>query len=268
MKPESWKDKVALVTGASSGIGWETAHLLARKGLRVAITARREERLETLAAEIQKEGGTVLSIPANLQELRAREALCGQIRETWGPIEVLINNAGFGWGLPLAQMEWETAQAMIDVNIVALTHLTQLVLPGMLERHEGWIVNIASIAGDLPTPPLSLYCATKTMVQSLSEALYREAKPQGVHVGVVNPGPIATEFGAVAYGWSMEKSAHHGASPESVAQAIWWNLSHRRKRVYVPWYFRASRWVNLVLEWPVDVLHPLVIGMFRRDMSR
>jgi short-subunit dehydrogenase len=268
MSQQSWENKVALVTGASSGIGWETARLLAQKGMRVAITARREDRLETLAATIREQGGTVLVLPADLQNLEERQQLYTTVVERWGPIDILINNAGFGWGEPFAEMEWETMQDMVDVNILALLHLTRLALPQMVARSQGWVINIASIAGDLPTPPLSLYCATKSMVQAISEALYREVGRQGVHVSVVNPGPIATEFGAVAYGWSVDKATHKGTPPSAVAEAIWWAISRRRKRVYVPWYFRAARWVNLVFEFLVDWLHPIVINALRRDQRR
>jgi len=268
MNDESWKNKVALVTGASSGIGWETAKLLAEKGIRVAITARREERLAALAEAILEQGGTVLVLPADLRDHEARQTLIAQIHESWGPVDILVNNAGFGWGIDFSKMKWETIQAMLEVNVIALTHLTNLVLPEMMERQQGWIVNIASIAGDLPTPPLTLYCATKTMVQSLSEALYREVKRKGVHVGVVNPGPIATEFAAVAYGWSEEKSTSKGTPPEAVAHGIWRTIARRRKRVYVPWYFRSARWVNMVFEYLVDWLHPIVVETFRKDKQR
>ena len=246
------RNSIALVTGASSGIGRATASLLAEKGIRVALTARRVERLEALAAEIDAAGGAALVLPADIREPGACEGLIAQINQTWGPVDILVNNAGFGWGSPLAKMEWETAQAMLDVNVTALVHLTWLVLPGMLKRGQGWVVNIASIAGDIPAPPLTLYSATKSLVQAFSESLYREVGRQGVHVGVVNPGPIATEFGAVAYGWSLERAHRHGASPEAVARAVWRVIAHRRKWVYVPWYFRGVRWFNLLGEWLVD----------------
>lgn len=248
----NWDGKIALVTGASSGIGWATAEQLAARGLRVAVTARRAERLAALVERITAAGGTAFAFPADLAERAAREALVAAVGEQWGPVQVLINNAGFGWGGDFAAMPWDTAEALLGVNVTALTHLTRLVLPEMAARREGWIVNVASIAGDLPLPSLVLYCASKTYVQAFSEGLYREVARQGIHVAVVNPGPIVSEFGAVAYGWSDARAEQHGAPTAVAAQAIWRALDGRRKRVYVPWYFRLGRWVNLLLEWPVD----------------
>ncbi len=245
------QQRIALITGASSGIGQATARLLAQHGLHVVLTARRVQRLNDLAEEIQTQGGTALVLPADLAQEASRVTLIKQIRETWGPVEVLINNAGFGWGGNIAEMPWETARAMIEVNITALVHLTNLVLPEMVARRQGWIVNVASIAGDMPIPRIALYSATKTFVQSFSEALYRDLHRQGVHVSIVNPGPIATEFGQVAYGWSAQKS-QRGTTPEQAAQAIWRALYGARKRVYVPWYYRPLRGLNLILEWALD----------------
>lgn len=245
------QQRIALITGASSGIGRATARLLSQHGLHVVLTARRVARLNDLAEEIRTQGGTALVLPADLAQADSRIALIRQIRETWGPVEVLINNAGFGWGGDVASLPWETAQAMIEVNIAALVHLTTLVLPEMVARQQGWIVNVASIAGDMPTPRIALYSATKTFVQSFSEALYRDLRRRGVHISIVNPGPIATEFGQVAYGWPEQKS-RRGTTPDQAAQAVWWALRRARKRVYVPWYYRPLRWLNLTLEWALD----------------
>ncbi len=240
-----WSGKRALITGASGGIGAAIARRLAREGIKTALTARRIERLETLAAEITRQGGEALIVPADLSLATARIELAHQVGARWGGVDLLINNAGFGLGAPFAQMRWKTMQAMVGVNITAPVHLTRLFLPGMLARSEGWIINIASIAGDIPGPPLSLYCATKAMVQAFSEALYRELQGSGVHVGMVNPGPVATEFWATASGWQERRWRHFGVSAERVAEATWWTIRHRRKRVYVPWAARFIRWFNL-----------------------
>ncbi len=248
----NWNNKIALVTGASSGIGWVTAEYLAARGLRVALTARRADRLAELAECITAAGGTALALPADLRDATAREGVLAAIREQWGPVEVLINNAGLGWGGDFAAMPWETAETLLDVNIAALTHLTRLVLPDMLARREGWIVNIGSIAGDTPTSDLALYCATKSFVHAFTEGLYRNLRGTGVCMAMVNPGPVVSEFGAVAYNWSEEKSKQHGTPTVAVARAVWRALDKRRKRLYVPGYLGVGRWLNLLLEWPMD----------------
>ncbi|MBN1260399.1 MAG: SDR family NAD(P)-dependent oxidoreductase [Anaerolineae bacterium] len=263
-----WQAKVALVTGASSGIGCATARLLARQGLNVAVTARREGRLYDLVREITRSGGTALAFPGDLRDPAIREHIIFQVREAWGPIDVLVNNAGFGWAEPLAAMSWETASAMLDIHVYAVVHLTHLVLPEMLAARQGWIINMASIAGDIPAPPLSLYCATKSMIQAFSEGLYREVRREGVHVGVINPGPVATEFGVIAYGWQESKALHHGASVDRVATAVWRMMVHRKKNIYIPWYLRFVRPFNVLCARLVDWGHPLFLKTIGREMHR
>ena len=263
-----WRGKRALVTGASGGIGAAIARRLAREGIAVALTARRRDRLEALAVELTAHGHEALVLPADLSRVEAREALAAELERRWGGVDILVNNAGFGHGEPFVQMAWAQMEAMLAVNVAAVTHLSRLILPGMLARREGWVVNIASIAGDLPGPPLSLYCATKAMVQALSEALYREMRTQGIYVGMVNPGPVATEFWAVASGWQEGRWRRFGISAERVAEATWWAIRRRRKRVYVPWAARFVRWINLLGGGLVDRAIPWFLHGPGRQMMR
>ncbi len=263
-----WQGKRALITGASGGIGAAIARRLAREGIAVAITARRVERLEALAAELTAHGHEALVLPADLSLATAREALAHELAQRWGGVDILVNNAGFGLGEPFARMRWASMQTMLEVNVAATVHLSRLLLPGMLARGEGWIVNVASIAGDIPGPPLSLYCATKAMVQAFSEALYREVRSQGIYVGMVNPGPVATEFWAVASGWQERRWRHFGVSAERVAEVTWWAIRHRRKRVYVPWAARFVRWINLLGGGLVDRAIPWFLNGPGRQMMR
>ncbi len=263
-----WQGKRALITGASGGIGAAIARRLAREGIRVALTARRVERLEALADEIEAAGGEALPLPADLSRGEEREALVRRLKARWGSADILINNAGFGYGAPFERADWAQMEAMLAVNVDAVVHLSRLLLPDMLARREGWIVNIASIAGDIPGPPLSLYCATKAMVQALSEALYREVRHRGVHVATVNPGPVATEFWAVASGWEERRWRRFGVSAERVAEATWWAIHRRRHRVYVPWTARFIRWLNLLGHPLVDRAIPWFLSGPGRQMMR
>ncbi len=249
----TWRGKRALITGASSGIGAAVARRLAAEGIDVILTARRRQRLEEVARSIVGAGGRADILPADLGSAEAREALVRDLLAARpGGVDLLVNNAGFGYGADFAAMPWATMAAMLEVNVGAIVHLTRLLLPPMLERRSGWIVNIASIAGEIPGPPLSLYCASKAMVQALSEALYREYRQRGIYIGMVNPGPVATPFWAVAAGWEAKRWHHFGVSAERVAEAVWWAIRHRRKRVYVPWGMRVVRWLNLLAAPVVD----------------
>jgi short-subunit dehydrogenase len=227
---------VALVTGASSGIGWATAKALTASGYRVVITARREERLLQLAGEIGRDGGAALPIPADLAQEVERERLIAVVGEHWGHVDVLVNNAAHGWIGWQAEIPAEIRRHMLAVNVDAVVHLTNLVLPAMLARRSGHIVNVASVAGDFVLPPDVLYSATKTFVQGFSRGLHRELRGTGVRVSVVNPGPVKTEFQRVANGVPVDQrpDLEQGVPPETVAQAIVNVLRSPRRSVYVP----------------------------------
>ncbi len=249
--------QVVLVTGASSGIGRATAQALAAQGFRVAVTARRRHRLEQLVAEIDAAGGEAASFPADLNRPAEREALVEAVRAYWGRIDILVNNAGFGHYGPTAEVPWELAEQMLAVNIGAVVHLTRLVLPEMLARNSGHIIQVASVAGDLVVPPSVLYSATKAFVQAFGEGLYRELRGTGVRVSVVNPGPVRTEFARVSAGLAPEAAGpelERGIPPEAVAAVIVDLVRRPRKSVYVPWYWAAAPWVALLFGWAVDRL--------------
>jgi len=227
---------VALVTGASSGIGWATAKALAALGYRVAVTARREERLARLVEEIGRAGGTALAIAADLSREAERERLVAAVRERWGQIDVLVNNAGHGWIGWQAAMPADVRQRLLAVNVDAVVHLTNLVLPEMLARRSGHIVDVASIAADFVAPPRVLYSASKAFVQAFSRGLDRELRGTGVRVSVINPGPVRTEFRRVASGVPVEErpELEQGIAPGQVAAAIVATIQRPRRSTYVP----------------------------------
>ena len=179
---------VAIVTGASSGIGWETALLLARKGAHVRAVARSQSDLRDLAG--QHPGITPHA--ADLSSEEDREALA----EAAGEVDVLVNNAGMGWTGLVEDMPPERVRLLFELNVLALIDLTQRLVPGMLARRRGHVVNVASVASWVAAPPLTVYAATKFAVQGFSDGLRRELIGRGVTVSTVNPGPIATKFWA------------------------------------------------------------------------
>ena len=185
----------ALVTGASSGIGLELAQLLARDRHDLVLVARSRERLETVARGLAEEFGVrAVVLAADLSEPGAPVAIAEDLRQRAITVEVLVNDAGFGAQGYFATIPLEEQLAMIWVNVAALTHLTGLFLPAMLERRSGRILNVASTAAFQPGPLMAVYYATKAYVLSFSEALASETAGTGVTVTALCPGPVPTEF--------------------------------------------------------------------------
>ena len=187
----------ALVTGASAGLGAEFAKLCAAGGYDVVLLARSASRLDHLAADLVKTYGVeARPLPADLADPAAPPAIFAQL--SGRPVDILINNAGFGVRGPFAGNDWERESSLIQVNMVALTHLTKLFLPEMIRRRTGRILNVASTAAFVPGPFMALYYASKAFVLSFSEALANEVQGTGVTVTVLSPGPTRTEFAQAA----------------------------------------------------------------------
>lgn len=250
----------ALVTGASSGIGAAVARRLAHEGLRVALAARRRDRLEALAEEIREAGGEACPFPVDLTRETERERLIREVGAMWGMPEILVNNAGLGWYGFSEEMPWSRAREMIEVNVAAAVHLTLLVLPCMKTRGRGHIVNIGSIAGSLPSQGVALYCATKSFLDAFTIALYREVQGTGVWVSVVKPGPVATEFFDCSSSAGLRMPAERFAvSPERVTEEVWRLLCRPRREVYVPGWYRVVPWIEILLGWAMDRVGPLLL---------
>lgn len=186
--------KVALVTGASAGLGVEFARQLSKRGHSLVLAARREERLEKLAAEL----GNVRALAIDLSKANAAAKLMADLEANGETVEVLVNNAGFGLIGPFVELDAKRLRQMIDLNVGTLTDLCRAVAPVMIERKSGGIINVASTAAFQPGPRMAVYFATKAFVLSLTEALHEELKPHGVKVSCLCPGPTHTEFGDVA----------------------------------------------------------------------
>ena len=184
------RDLHVVVTGASSGIGRASAVRFAAKGARVTAVARSREPLDELAGAHPR----ITPVVADLAVASERAAVVAAA----GPVDALVNNAGIGWLGSVEDMPCEQVQKLFSINVLALIDLTQRVLPGMLDRRRGHIVNVASVASWVSIPPLTVYSATKFAVQGFSDGLRREVAGRGVKVTTVNPGPVATRFGARA----------------------------------------------------------------------
>lgn len=185
----------ALITGASGGIGYELSMIMARQGHNLIIVARSEDKLSEIATELKEKFGIIVfHFAADLSREDERIALINFLRERRLEISILVNNAGFGDSGYFAEADWQKNEKMIQLNITALTHLTREFLPEMISSGHGRILNVASLAGFLPGPLMSVYYATKSFVVSFSNALHSELRGTGVTVTTLSPGPVSTNF--------------------------------------------------------------------------
>ncbi|MFO7943225.1 MAG: SDR family oxidoreductase [Anaerolineales bacterium] len=241
---------VVLITGASSGIGAATARLLGRRGFRLALTARRIERLKALVEEIRSEGGTATSIQADISKLPQVKDLVHQVGEKYGRIDILINNAGMGRLKWLDELDpLRDISYQIAVNLTGTIHVTRLVLPTMLDRGQGQIITVSSAAAWVAPPTYSIYTASKFGVKGFSESLRREVQNQGIHVGMIYPGPVATEFDQHAgVSWETEKTTPSWMllEAEEVAQAIYRLIRTKKRRIILPWPIWVAVWGNML----------------------
>ncbi|HET7767884.1 MAG TPA: SDR family oxidoreductase [Chloroflexota bacterium] len=210
----------ALITGASSGIGRELAALLARDGYHLVLVARDEARLAGTAERLRESASVPVTVlPCDLASPTAAEWLMREIEERGITVDVLVNNAGFNVYGPFTRTESAAELAMLRVHVVTLTHLTKLLLPGMLARRSGRILNVASTGSFAPGPTDAVYCASKAYVLSFSEALAEELRGSGVTVTALCPGPTDTEFAARAGMTDSLLFRGPRATPAAVARA-------------------------------------------------
>lgn len=208
---DDFADRWALVTGASSGIGAEFAHRLAARGMHLVLVARRLDRLQQLAEELHTRHGTLCeTIDADLADPSQAKRVIDTISERGRTIELLVNNAGFAVVGDISSTDVDSVMALTRLNIGAATELTYRLLPGMIERGHGAIINVSSVAAFQPVTYMSAYAASKAYLLHLSEALWAEARDFGVTVMALCPGPTETEFFNVAGvpGWLKKQGAH------------------------------------------------------------
>ena len=252
------KNKVVIVTGASSGIGEATARAFARAGAKVVLAARRVDKLQTLAQEINSmnTGAQTLVIQADLSKLEDIQAMVAQTIEKFKRIDILVNNAGFG------RLDWlenldpiKDIQAQIDLNVLGVIQTTRQVLPVMMEQRSGSIINMCSMAGLVATPTYTVYAASKHAVHGFSEALRREVKPWGIDVSLIYPGGVVTEFTQHA-GIKRKTNARTPKSmlltAEQVANAVVKLVKRPRRMLIIPWLWSVTVFMNRFLPGLVD----------------
>jgi len=239
----SLADRVAIVTGASSGIGAATALELAGRGAKVVLAARRADQLEARLAGIVQAGGEAVAIPTDVGDPNQVARLVEGAIQRFGRVDALVNNAGVFWRKPLAATTAEELIHLVEVNLLGAMLMTRAVLPAMLERHQGAIVSVGSLSGRVAMEPL--YSATKYGIRGFSLALRRQLDGTGVSVSLVTPGNIRTDMTANIAGPLPE--------PSLVATTIADLITHPRREVVIPRKHYAIAWLEQALPAMADV---------------
>ncbi len=252
------ENSVAIVTGASSGIGKAVARQLSGAGLKVVLAARREDRLQELAGEIGAAGGQALVVKADLRRQADVDQLINQTLTRWGQIDVLFNNAGVSYDRPLIVMESDQVEEEVQVNLLAIIACARSALKPMLKQRSGHIVNMASIAGLIPLPTATVYCAVKSGVIAFSESLDREVRRYGVRVSAFCPYFVDTGF---APRLDSDQPQRPGLrkipgilSLEYVARRAAWLVAHPRRCYIIPPAFNLIVWAARTFPWGADWL--------------
>ena len=259
------ENKVVLITGASSGFGEEAALLFSQEGCKVVLAARRIDRLQNLAAKIQDLGGEALAIPVDIVDSLEVDNLVKSTIDLYGHIDILFNNAGIG------RVDWfenhsleRDINTLVQVNLTALMQVTRTVLPHMLARGEGHIINMVSVAGLIAVPLVTSYSASKYGARAFTDALRREVVPFGIKVSGIYPGPASTEFGQhvgknEAYS-SVKKNLGPHLSSEYVARRVLDVAKRPRRSLVIPWWYRI----------PIafDTLFPVVVDWISYSFSK
>ena len=251
------KDKVVIVTGASSGIGAATAREFGRQGAKIVLAARRLDRLEALAQEINamNTGAETFVVQTDLSKFEDIQSLIQQTVDGFSRIDVLVNNAGFG------RLDWlekldpvKDIQAQFDVNVLGVIQTTRQALPVMMKQRLGHIINMGSMAGLVGSPTYTIYSATKHAVHGFSESLRREVKPWGIDVSMIYPAGVKTEFQSHA-GIKRKTGATTPKALVLTAEDIGRSvvqLVHRPRPMWIPCGVALVVWMNRNLNWLVD----------------
>lgn len=222
--------RTALITGATSGIGEATARLLAKNNFRLILCGRRQDRLHRLQAEL-KQFTEVITLVFDVRDKARIDEAMDSLPPAWQVIDVLINNAGNAHGLaPVQTGDVEDWDAMIDINVKGLLYVSRKVIPGMVERQRGHIINIGSIAGKEVYPNGNVYCASKFAVDALTQGMRFDLNPSGIKVTAIHPGLVETEFSLVRFKGDADraKNVYKGLEPlhgEDVADLILFALT-------------------------------------------
>lgn len=261
---------VIIITGASSGIGEATARVFSQAGYNVVLAARRLDRLEQLANELGRVGGKALVVPTDLLQVEDIENLVHQALGHFGRIDVLFNNAGIGHFNWLEELAVADIEDLVRVNMMAVIYTSRAVLPHMIERRTGNIINMISIAGLIGSPTYSIYAASKFAVRGFSEALRREVSIYNIKVSGIFPGAVKTEFATQTRMKRKTgiKTPHAlSLSADSVARDVLALVKKPRRVLIRPWFMTFAVWTNALFSGLVDWVVEKRFVSRERDLS-
>lgn len=258
-----YSEKVVVVTGASSGIGKESAREFAKRRASVVLVSRNKDKLDEAARELSGYQTSVLVCPCDISKKEEVNQMSQQVIKKFGKVDILVNNAGFGIYGEFRNLKVEEIESQMATNYLGMVYCTKAFLPKMMEQKSGHIVNVASVAASFGIPSMAGYCASKFAMLGFSESLYHELKGSGVGITVVSPIMVRTNF------FSNESFARMprytaALSPATVAKAVVRAASSPRLEIVTPQVVRIAIWFKQTLPY---LINPIVGGIFRRSKA-
>lgn len=236
--------QVVLITGVSSGIGRQLAIDLAEKGATVIGCGRSEERLQETLTEMRRTSPSSAIHVCDVGDQAQVNSIVRKVLSDYGKVDILINNAGFGLYQSFVDIPLESIEAMIRTNFLGAVYCTKAVLPSMIERRSGHIVNISSVAGKIGTPNMASYCATKFALIGLTESLYHELRPLGINVSVVCPGPVRTKMHLLFDRMAPGAPGFLVLKPEEVSRAVIRSIQKEKFQVVIPFWLALACFIK------------------------
>jgi uncharacterized protein len=261
----NFTEQVVLITGASDGIGKRLALDLAARGAVIIGCGRSEERLGAVLTELQCISPRSITIKCDVSSSEEVRAMVGKVLAVYDAVDILINNAGIGMRKPFVETPLQTIEELMQTNYLGTVYCTRAVLPSMIARGRGHIVNVSSVAGYIGTLNMAGYCASKFAINGFSESLYHELKPRGIAVSVVCPGPVKTAFNR-SFAQSSPKSPKRMIiSPESVSQTLMTIIENKRFETITPRSFALICGVKRLMP---GLFRAVSSRLFRSHVSR
>ena len=259
-----FKDKVVLITGASSGIGEAAAIEFAKNGSTIILVGRRKEKLLEVEKKLSKNHVSTLVYPCDVSDKTQVKNMCDTVLEKFGKIDILVNNAGFGIYGKISELNIDEIESQMATNYFGMVYCIKNFLPKMLEQNSGHIVNVASVAASFGLPGIASYCASKFAMLGFSEGLHHELKDTKVGITVVSPIMVRTNFFDHPSFDSMPKNSGMAISSESVAKAILKAANSSRLEIIVPSFVRGAVWMKHTFPY---LINPIIGSSFKKQLD-
>ena len=259
-----YSGKIVVITGASSGIGEQSAEEFAKLGANVVLISRNEEKLQEIAKRLSKYQTKVFVHTCDVSKKDQVDKMGKSILEKFVTVDVLVNNAGFGIHNTVNEITIEEMESQMMTNFFGMMYCTKVFLPKMLEQRSGHIVNVASVAGSIGIPGMASYCASKFAMLGFSESLSHELKGTGVGITVVSPIMVRTNFFNHESFGNMPRYSATSLSSKTVANAVVRAASSPRLEIVVPQFVRLAIWIKQTIPY---LINPIIGGMFRKSMK-